>query len=106
MRIENSGVCYSSFSEYASANKIVVKTKDIKDKQQRKDKFMEHHKCRGCGQYLVLVPDTNIMRCSNPVCRGIKRSRKDKEGNDIVYYDPSYDILEEKWASYASALFE
>ena len=43
---------------------------------------------------MVFVGNSNTMVCSNENCKGIKHTRTDSEGNEIVTYAPSYDLLD------------
>ena len=99
---------YSSFSEVATAMGMAspVKKVDQNKQQSRQKKFCSYHKCKTCGEPMIFVEGTNIMTCSNPQCKGIKHEFKDKEGNKVVKYSPSYDLLADKYASMASSLFD
>ena len=47
----------------------------------------------------------SMMTCMNEKCRGIKNEKTDAEGNVIVTYSTSYEILEDKYAEIASNIF-
>ena len=88
---------YSSFEELAAAWKIkpVSKvTKDMKKLKEQQEKFRGKHCCKACGQPMEFIKNTSVMTCKNPNCKGIKQVRLDKEGNEIVTYFPSYDLLD------------
>lgn len=108
MKIENGQAVYSSFKEYAEYNgaKSGTKKKNVKKTIASQEKFASYHKCRACGQSMTFVSGTNIMVCRNSDCKGIKQTRVDAEGNQIVSYRPSYDVLKEKYADIAKNLFE
>lgn len=108
MKIENGQTVYSSFKEYAECNGIKsdTKKKNKKNTVASQEKFASHHKCRACGQPMSFVSGTNIMVCRNVDCKGIKQTRLDSEGNQIVSYRPSYDVLKEKYADIAKNLYE
>ena len=44
---------------------------------------------------MEFINNTSTMACKNPKCKGIKQVRLDKEGNEVVTYLPSYDLLDE-----------
>ena len=45
------------------------------------------------------------MTCLNPLCKGIKITREDEDGNKIVTYMTSYDLLDNKGAEIAENIF-
>ena len=45
------------------------------------------------------------MVCLNADCKGIKHERTDAEGNVIVTYRPSYELLNSKSAEIANNIF-
>ena len=99
---------YTSFQDLAKAfgcRPVNKKTKDEKKLASQQEKFVNSHKCKACGNPMRWVEGTSTMVCSNEKCRGIKQTRTDKEGNEIVTYLPSYDLLDEKGASIAYNLF-
>jgi hypothetical protein len=99
---------YSSFEELATAWKIkpVSKvTKDMKKLQEQQEKFRGRHLCNACKQPMEFIKDTSVMTCKNLNCKGIKQVRLDKEGNEIVSYLPSYDLLDELGTEIAGNIF-
>ena len=99
---------YSSFEELAVAWKIkpVSKvTKDMKKLQEQQEKFRGRHLCNACKQPMEFISETSVMVCKNPNCKGIKNARLDKEGNEIVTYLPSYDLLDDLGSDIANAIF-
>lgn len=108
MKIENGQPVYSSFKEYAECNGIKSDTKKKNSKKiaASQEKFASHHKCRACGEVMSYVDSTNIMVCRNPACKGIKYTRKDVDGNEVVTYKSSYDVLADKYADIAKSLFD
>lgn len=108
MKIENGQPVYSSFKEYAECNgmKSDTKKKNAKRAAASQEKFASHHKCRACGELMSFIAGTNIMVCRNSACKGIKYTRKDIDGNEIVSFRPSYNVLAEKYADIARNLFE
>lgn len=99
---------YTSFEELAKAfgcRPANKKTKDEKKLADQQNKFRARHKCKACGNPMVWVEGTSTMVCANDKCRGIKHTRTDKEGNEIVTYLPSYDLLDELGSEIAYNLF-
>ena len=93
----NTTAHYSSFEELAVAfgcKPVSKVTKDMKKLQEQQEKFKGKHKCKACGEPMEFINNTSTMACKNPKCRGIKQVRTDKEGNEIVTYLPSYDLLD------------
>lgn len=99
---------YTSFEEAAKAwgcKPANKKNKDMKKLQEQQEKFCAKHKCKACGQPMVFVGNSNTMVCSNEKCKGIKNVRTDKEGNEIVTYTPSYDLLDDTGSEIANVIF-
>ena len=99
---------YSSFEELAAAWKckpVSKVTKDMKKLQEQREKFRGKHLCKSCGKPMEFINDTSTMACKNPLCKGIKHVRLDKEGNEIVTYLPSYDLLDELGTEIAGNIF-
>ena len=89
---------YSSFEELAAAwgcKPVSKVTKDMKKLKEQQEKFRGKHKCKACGEPMEIINSTSVMACKNPKCKGIEQVRTDKEGNKIVTYLPSYDLLDE-----------
>ena len=89
---------YTSFEDLAAAwgcKPVSKVTKDMKKLKEQQDNFCGKHKCKACGEPMTFVYETSAMVCKNPKCRGVKQIRTDKEGNEIVSYLPSYDLLDE-----------
>ena len=104
----NTTECYSSFEELGKAwgcRPVSKVTKDMKKLEEQKNKFRAKHKCRACGEDMEFINNTSAMACKNPKCKGIKQVRTDKEGNEIVTYLPSYDLLDELGAEIGNAIF-
>ena len=99
---------FRSFDELRKAfglKPISKKTHDAAKLSTQQEAFCSKHKCKACGQPMVWVPGTNIMRCENPECKGIKREYTDTEGNTMVSYKPSFDLLDTKGAEIATNIF-
>ena len=99
---------YSSFEELAAAwgvKPVSKVTKDMKKLQEQQEKFRGKHKCKACGEPMEFIQGTSTMACKNPKCKGIKQVRLDKEGNEIVTYLPSYDLLDELGAEIGNNIF-
>lgn len=70
--------------------------------EESRNKFLG--KCRICGETMTYVGG-NVVLCKNEKCKGIKRTKKDKEGNDIVFYDSVFRLLDDKGVEIAEKLF-
>lgn len=74
--------------------------------KQAKEREKFAGKCNVCGSPLTLVPDTNVMICSNPDCKGHAIKRKDEDGKmKIVGTVPTFRCLNERSTKYAEKLF-
>lgn len=108
MRVEKSGTRYFGFEELASSMGIKPVSKVTKDKEKlagQQERFVNRHKCRGCGQPMTWVGG-NLMTCQNPNCKGIKFSKKNEEtGEEKVWHETSYDLLDELGETIAGNIF-
>ena len=98
---------YSSFEEMAKAyghKPVIKKTKDANKLASQQEKFCARHKCKACGNSMSWVGG-NQMACTNEKCKGIKVEREDKEGNKIISYVVSYELLDELGAEIANNIF-
>lgn len=98
---------YTSFEEAAKAwgcRPVNKKTKDMKKLTEQQEKFCGKHKCKACGRPMTWVGG-NQMTCTNDKCKGIKVEREDKEGNKIVSYIVSYELLDDLGAEIANNIF-
>jgi hypothetical protein len=105
---KNTKECYFSFEEMRKAwgfDPISKKTKNEKKLKQQQENFIKKHKCKACGEPMTFINSSNAMACTNEKCRGIKVVKKDKEGNEIVIYEPSFDILDDTGAVIAQNIF-
>lgn len=108
MAIKNVAGTYESFADFAKAvgcKPAKMKTGSQKKLDAQRKQFSKKHICRACGQPMTYNPNTNIMSCTNPNCKGIKRTKKDKDGNEVVYYEPSFEMLSDKGADIANVIF-
>lgn len=99
---------YTSFEDAAKAwgcRPVNKKNKDEKKLAEQQEKFCGKHKCKACGQPMTFVGNTSVMSCQNPTCKGIKHIRTDKDGNEIITYLPSYDLLDETGTEIANVIF-
>lgn len=99
---------YSSFEELAAAWKckpVSKVTKDMKKLKEQQEKFRGKHCCKACGQPMEFINDTSVMACKNPGCLGVKHVRRDVEGNEIVTYLPSYNLLDSLGSEIANNIF-
>lgn len=100
---------YTSLEELRKAwgkEPVTKRTKDEKKLQGQRDRFYRKHVCKNCGRPLTLIKDTNIMTCTNPSCLGVKVERLDKEGNKVISYYPSFDMLNETGAEIANNILD
>lgn len=98
---------YTSFTDLRAAfdlKEVSYQTKDAQKLKSQRENFCNKHKCRACG-YPMTYSGGNIMTCTNPSCKGIKHEKTDSEGNVIVTYSTSYDILNDKYANIAQNIF-
>ena len=98
---------YSSFEEAAKAwgcRPVIRKNKSDDKLKEQQEKFCGKHKCKGCGQPMTWVGG-NLMTCTNEKCKGIKVEKLDKEGNTIISYITSYDLLDDTGAKIAQNIF-
>lgn len=98
---------YTSFEDLAKAYGCKPVTKQTSDKNKLKkqqENFCDKNKCRACGKSMSFVTG-NVMACQNPECKGIKWKRIDKEGNEIITYLPSYNLLNDRSANIANNIF-
>lgn len=99
---------YSSLEEMRSAwglRPVNKKTSDEKKLTEQQSVFCSKHKCKACGKPMVFISNSNAMVCLNEKCKGSKNIRIDKEGNEIVTYTPSYDLLDDLGSEIAINLF-
>ena len=100
--------CYFSLEECAKAwgcKPVTKQTKDKKKLESQREKFCAKHRCKACKQPMTWVNGTSVMSCQNPACKGIKHTRTDADGNEIVTYLPSYDLLDGLGAEIATNIF-
>lgn len=100
----NTTAHYTSFEEMAQACGCKPKTKNEDKMKELQNKFVAKHKCKGCNQPLTYIGE-NVMTCTNEKCKGIKIEREDYEGNKIVSYITSYELLKDNDSSYANYIF-
>lgn len=105
MRIENNGTRYFGLTELAKAYNVKPAEMPIEKKNNLVKNFQTKHVCKACKQPLVLSSG-NILVCNNPECRGIKITRKAKDGTEYDTYEPSYEILDEVGEKIAERIFE
>lgn len=95
---------YSSFEELGKAWGCGRKPKNETKMKELQNKFSAKHKCKACGHPLTYIGES-IMTCTNENCKGIKIEREDYEGNTIVSYVTSYELLKDNDSSYANYIF-
>lgn len=98
---------YSSFEEAAKAwncKPVNKRTKDEEKLKKQRETFCSKHKCKACGEPMVWISGS-IMACANEKCKGIKVEREDFEGNKIVSYVTSYDLLDDTGKEIAYNIF-
>ena len=99
---------YTSFQELGKAfgcRPVNKQTKDVKKLEKQREVFCGKHRCKACGQPMTWVEGTSTMVCSNDKCKGVKHTRTDADGNEIVTYLPSYDLLDELGTDIAYNIF-
>ena len=99
--------CYFSLGECAKAwgcKPVTKQTKDKKKLESQREKFCAKHRCKACGQPMTYIGG-NQMACTSEKCKGIKVEREDKEGNKVVSYVTSYELLDSKGAEIAANIF-
>ena len=98
---------YSSFEEAAKAfgcRPVIKKTKDEEKLKGQQEKFCAKHRCKACGEPMKWITGS-VMSCTNEKCKGIKMEREDADGNKIVSYITSYDLLDDTGAEIAQNIF-
>lgn len=98
---------YTSFEELGKAwgcKPVNKQTKDKEKLKKQRETFCGYHRCESCGEPMAYFGGS-IMTCVNEKCRGIKHERKDKEGNVIVSYSVSYDLLDDHYSEVATNIF-
>lgn len=98
---------YTSLEELRAAwgkEPFVKRTKDENKLKTQRENFAKKHLCSACKQPMQYIGG-NVMTCTNPNCKGIKVERTDKEGNTIITYETSYDLLKPLGAEIASNIF-
>lgn len=83
---------------------VTKKTKDENKLHKQQENFANNHKCKACGMPMSYIFG-NVMTCVNPKCQGIEVKRIDKDGNEVVSYHTSYDILDDIGAEIANNIF-
>lgn len=98
---------YTSFQDVAKAfgcRPVKKKTDDKKKLEKQQEVFNGKHRCRACGLPMTYIGG-NQMACTNDKCKGIKIEREDKEGNKIISYVVSYELLDDKGSEIANNIF-
>lgn len=84
-------------------NPIRRKTKDEVRLKSQREKFSSRHVCSTCGLPLSYIPNTNVMVCKTPECKGVKHETIDEEtGEKKEFYTLSYERLDDVGAKIAS----
>ena len=99
---------YASLEELRAAygcKPIKKRTSDEKKLQSQRAVFNGKHKCKACGCNMEWINGTSVMSCKNTACKGLKAVRTDIDGNEIVTYYPSYDLLDSVGAEIAENIF-
>jgi hypothetical protein len=100
----NTTAHYTSFEDMGKAYNCKPKTKNEDKMKELQSKFIAKHKCKACDQPLTYIGGS-VMTCTNEKCKGIKIEREDYEGNKIVSYVTSYELLKDNDSSYANYIF-
>ena len=108
-RLSKDTMCrFTSMDELREAWQLKPLTTKKPNNEKRLKKvqedFCSHHKCRACGKPMTWIGG-DIMTCCNPQCRGIKVERTDEDGNKIINYITSYNLLSDHYAEIAETIF-
>ena len=98
---------YTSLEEMGKAwgcKPVIKQTKDKEKLQKQRETFCDHYKCKACGKPMTYLGES-MMACTNEKCRGIKNERIDADGNAIVTYSVSYELLSDKFTERANNIF-
>lgn len=98
---------YTSLEELRSAyglKPVIKQTKDKEKLKQQRETFCKHYRCKGCGSPMTYIGGS-MMSCTNDKCKGVKHERTDADGNTIVTYSVSYEILDDVFAERAANIF-
>lgn len=98
---------YTSFTALREAwgmKPVIKKTRDKDKLEKQQEAFVNKHKCKACGRPMTYIHG-NIMACTNPDCKGIEIKREDKEGNVIISYITSSELLDNRGAEIANNIF-
>ena len=98
---------YTSLEELGKAYNCkpnIKRTKDDEKLKKQQENFCKHYRCKACGEPMYYVGGS-IMTCCNEKCKGIKVERKDADGNTIVNYMVSYELLDDHFSEVASNIF-
>lgn len=98
---------YTSLEELREAfglKPVIKQTKDKDKLQKQRENFSNHYKCKACGQPMTYLGES-MMACTNEKCKGIKNERTDSDGNLIVTYSVSYELLNDKFTERARNIF-
>lgn len=98
---------YTSLEEMSKAwgcKPAIKQTKDKAKLQMHRENFCKWHRCKACGEPMVYLGG-HMMACINEKCKGIKNEQKDKDGNVIVTYSPSYELLNDHFSEVAENIF-
>ena len=72
---------------------------------KRRTKDEDKLKCKGCGHPMTYV-GAGAMACTNNACKGIKVERQGAEGQTIITYEVSYEVLDPKFIDIAENIFD
>ena len=98
---------YTSLEEMGKAwgcKPVVKQTKDKEKLKKQRENFCGYHKCKACGSPMNYLGGS-MMVCCNEKCKGIKHEKKDKDGNTIIIYSTSYELLNNHLTEIASNIF-
>lgn len=98
---------YNSLEELRTAwnlKPVTRKTKNAVKLSEQQERFCSKHKCKACGKPMTYIGG-NQMVCTNENCKGIKIEHTDNDGNILVSYETSYDLLDDLGAEIANNIF-
>jgi hypothetical protein len=84
---------------------VVKQTKDEDKLLKQRKNFCNHYRCKACGEPMTYIGNGNTMVCTNEKCKGIKHERTDADGNTIVTYSVSYELLDDHFSEVAENIF-
>ena len=99
---------YTSLEELRAAwgkQPVKKRTDNAEKLQAQREKFLGT--CPACKNILSYIYGSSYKVCKNEDCRGVKKTGKDEEGNEKIYYVPYISKpLDEHGKEIAMVLFD